>query len=45
MKQEKRSPEVAASVRAVIREILQEPETRETLHRIADLKRAHRMDL
>ena len=45
MKQENRSSEVAASVRAVIREILQEPETRETLHRIAELNRAHRMDL
>ena len=45
MRQENRSPEVAVSLRAVVREILQEPETRETLHRIAELNRAHRMDL
>ena len=38
MKQESRSSEVAEAVRASIREILQELETWESLHRIADLK-------
>ena len=45
MRQENRSPEVAEAARASIREILQEPETRKILHRIANLKKAHRMDL
>lgn len=45
MRRENKSSEVAAAVRAAVREILQEPETREALHRIADLKRERGLDL